>query len=216
MKDAPRNSSVLDIGSSSGILLNDLIDLGFEVNNLFGVDISPNAVQNCKENGIEHAYVMDAQNIELDKKFDYIIASDCLEHLEDDNKALQNWRTLLKPNGTIYVFVPAFMTLWSEHDVANMHYRRYTKKELTSKMALNGFNLQRSNYWNFFLFPPVLVVRLLGKLTSSKGKEATGDLNKISVFNIPLLSLINFENKLHKYFRFPFGVSTYCIAKKAD
>jgi predicted SAM-dependent methyltransferase len=73
---------------------------------------------------------MDAQNITLDEKFDVIIASDCLEHLKEDEKALKNWYELLNKNGVAFIFVPAFMSLWSYHDEYNMHYRRYTNSEL--------------------------------------------------------------------------------------
>ena len=130
MKNAPKESLILDIGCSSGIFLKDLERLGFKIENLFGIDISEKAIANCKSNGIQNAFVMDAQNITLLEKFDIIIASDCLEHLQDDIKAINNWKSLLKNGGLMYVFVPAFQSLWSYHDEVNKHFRRYTKIEL--------------------------------------------------------------------------------------
>ncbi len=214
LKNYSKDVSILDIGCSSGILLNELVDIGFDVDNLYGIDISSKAIQNCKKNGIQNSFVMDAQNVNLKKKYDIVIASDCLEHLEDDEKALKNWRELLKPNGSLYVFVPAFMTLWSEHDVVNMHFRRYKKKELKNKLLKNGFEINKSSYWNFSLFIPILTIRLLSRLRTSKKQNLTGDLEEISIFNNLLFNLINFENKLLKYINFPLGVSTYCIARK--
>lgn len=96
LKDTPRGSKIIDIGCSSGIFLKDLEQIGFKPENLFGVDISEKAIENCKNNGIQNAFVMDAQNITLFEKFDIIIASDCLEHLQDDIKAINNWKSLLK------------------------------------------------------------------------------------------------------------------------
>ena len=214
LENSSKNINILDIGCSSGILLNELIEVGIDPNNLFGIDISPQAIQNCRKNGIKNSFVMDAQNIELEKEFDVIIASDCLEHLEDDSKALKHWHSLLKPDGSLYVFVPAFMVLWSEHDVANMHFRRYAHNELKKKLKKNGFEINKSGYWNFFLFLPILTIRLLSKLNVFKKERTNGDLDKSTLFNNLLFNLIHFENKTLKYISFPFGVSTYCIAKK--
>jgi SAM-dependent methyltransferase len=214
LKDVPKDSKVLDIGCSSGIFLKDLENLGFNIDNLFGIDISENAIANCKANGIQHCFVMDAQNITISESFDIIIASDCLEHLEDDKKALKNWNSLLKSDGKMYVFVPAFMSLWSYHDTVNMHYRRYTNPELKAKLLAENLEIIKSSYWNFFLFIPVYGFRKMSTFFQ-KNKTAESDISiGNAVVNKLLLYLIIFENKLLKVFRFPFGVSTFCIAKK--
>ena len=214
VKNAPKDSKILDIGCSSGIFLKDLEVLGFKLENLYGIDISDTAIENCRANGIHNSFVMDAQNITLTESFDIIIASDCLEHLEDDNKALKNWKSLLKIGGTMYVFVPAYMSLWSYHDTINMHYRRYTKEELKSKLLAENLAVEKASYWNFFLFIPVYAFR---KLTSvfNKNKKGEADLSIGNSFvNSSLLNLILLENKLLKAVNFPFGVSTFCIAKR--
>ena len=84
LKSQPKHINILDIGCSSGLLLKELINIGFEPDNLFGIDISSIAIKNCKKNGLGNTSVMDAQCIELNKTFDVIIASDCLEHIEND------------------------------------------------------------------------------------------------------------------------------------
>ena len=215
LKNAPKDSKILDIGCSSGIFLKDLEKLGFSLDNLYGVDISEKAIDNCRANGIPNAYVMDAQNITLTETFDIIIASDCLEHLQDDKQALKNWKSLLKTGGIMYVFVPAFMSLWSYHDEVNMHFRRYTNAELKSKMLAENLQILKSSYWNFFLFLPVYGFR---KITASFQKNKTGE-SDISIgnsfVNSALLQLIIFENKLLKRINFPFGVSTFCIVRKS-
>ena len=216
LKDAPKDSKILDIGCSSGIFLKDLENLGFKPENLFGIDISEVAIENCKANGLQHCFVMDAQNITLTETFDIIIASDCLEHLEDDKKALKNWKSLLNIGGQMYVFVPAFMSLWSYHDTINMHHRRYTNTELKSKIQAENLEIQKASYWNFFLFLPVYGFR---KMTSvfQKNKKGESDISIGNAFvNSTLLKLIVFENKLLKVMNFPFGVSTFCIAKRVS
>ena len=214
LKNVSKDIKVLDIGCSSGIFLKDLEALGFKAENLYGIDISDIAIKNCKANGIQNSFVMDAQNITLNESFDIIIASDCLEHLEDDKKALKNWKSLLKIGGKIYVFVPAFMSLWSYHDTINMHYRRYTNTELKSKLLAENLSIQKASYWNFFLFLPVYGYRKISSVFN-KDKKGEGDISIGNLFvNRVLLQLIIFENKLLKVFNFPFGVSTFCIAKR--
>jgi SAM-dependent methyltransferase len=215
LRTSSRDINILDIGCSSGTLLNELAEMGFDVDNLFGIDISPKAVQNAKEAGIQNSFVMDASHIDLNRKFDIAIASDCLEHIENDRLALNNWHEILNPGGSLYVFVPAFMTLWNEHDEANMHFRRYTRRDLKQKLHESGFEIKKSSYWNFFLFFPILLVRLSARSRVYKKQNDTGDLDGIPKFNKLLFNLLNFENKLLKFISFPFGVSTYCIAKKS-
>lgn len=214
IKTAHRDSKILDIGCSSGVFLKDLEAIGFKAKNLYGVDISENAIKNCKSNDITNAFVMDAQHITLTEKFDIIVSSDCLEHLEDDKKALKNWNSLLKIGGTLYVFVPAFKSLWSYHDEVNMHFRRYKKEELKSKLLNENLEIIKSSYWNFTLFAPVYAFRKLSTVMQNN-KTGESDITIGNHFiNGVLLNLLIMENKLLKFISFPFGVSTYCIAKK--
>lgn len=212
LKQTPKDAKILDIGCSSGVLLNELIEDGFKKEKLYGIDVSEKAIANAKDNGLTHVYVMDAQEITLKEKFDIIIASDCLEHLQQDEKALQNWYNLLAQGGQIMIFVPAFMSLWSQHDEVNLHYRRYTLSQLKSKVQAAGFKIDKASYWNFSLFTPVYLSRKISGLF--KLKKKTGDLSGVPTANGLLYNLINLENKLLRKVSFPFGVSTFCIAKK--
>lgn len=212
----PRDARVLDIGTSSGLMLQELRDAGFRPDNLFGVDISPQAIANCHQNGFTNTFVMDAHDITFEEaSFDILIASDCLEHLERDEEALANWFKLLKPNGRLIVFVPAFKFLWSHHDDVNLHFRRYTNKELRTKLGRKSFTVQRSGYWNFLLFLPIAGVRLLTRSLAPNKSTPQGDLEMPGqAVNGVLETLVTTENRLMKVLRFPFGISTFCVATK--
>jgi len=216
LKDIPKESKILDVGCSSGIFLKSLEDLGFKKQNLFGVDISEKAIANCKSNGIQNAFVMDAENITIPEKFDIIVASDCLEHLKDDRKAIKNWKELLKKDGKMYVFVPAFQSLWSYHDEVNRHFRRYTNQELKEKLISEKLEVVKSSYWNFCLFVPVFFFRKISVFFNKNKPHQEGQIVENKVANSILLQLILIENKLLKYINFPFGISTFCIVKKID
>jgi SAM-dependent methyltransferase len=207
----------LDIGCSTGMLLSELISRGADPDSVYGVDISESAIGTCVERGLKHAHVMDAASITFDKEsFDCIVSSDCLEHLEDDNKALNNWYGLLKPGGRLVVFVPAFMSLWSPHDVVNHHYRRYERGELAKKMEAAGFTVQDQGYWNFTLFFPIFIFRLIKKVFFNISEQTPQeDLKRPNLLiNKLLFGLLALENRLLKHLHFPIGVSTYCICTK--
>lgn len=215
LKKYPRDIKILDVGCSSGLLLQDLNQIGFSKSNLFGVDISDKAINICQKNGFKNTFVMDGQTPVLNINFDFIVASDCLEHLKDDDLALKNWYKLLKENGTALIFVPAYMFLWSDHDEVNQHYRRYTKKQLTQKLKSNGFIIKQSGFWNFFLFTPIAIIRLLLKLkpTSRVKKD---NLYQLPLFNKLFINLLKLENFLLKYIALPIGVSAFCVVVKTS
>ena len=88
--------------------------------------------------------VLDAKLPELlgvpESQYDLITLFDVLEHVEDDVAALKAIRTRLKPDGTLLVTVPANQWMWSAHDIAHHHHRRYSKATLARVFADAGFN----------------------------------------------------------------------------
>lgn len=211
-----RNSRILDIGCAGGALLLELKELGFK--NLTGLDVSENAIAVCKERGLDNVYVMDGANPTFEKNyFDIIISSDSLEHISDDKISLANWHSILKTNGELYVFVPAFMYLWSEHDLVNHHFRRYTAIELKSKMENAGFEVEKYCYWNFLMYFPTTAFRLFQRIKYSfiKNNNPKDHLNDFNpLINKLLIKIIKAENVIFKAFGLPVGVSAFAKAKK--
>ena len=214
----PKHSKILDVGCSSGQLLHDLERTGFKKDQLFGIDISESGINLAQASGFTNTEIMDGSNLTYpDEYFDVLISSDSLEHIEFDERALLHWFRVLKPGGTLIVFVPAFMALWSAHDIVNHHFRRYTKHTLTSKVESAGFKIEQRGYWNLFLFFPIACVRILKRNSAKElgSKKAQDDLNPTHpLLNSILKSLLRIENLLLR--TLPFGVSTFCIAKKPE
>jgi len=211
---------VIDIGCSTGQLLKRLNDEGFNSTNLYGIDVSQDAINKCHENGLKNTFVMDATNINWpDHKFDLIIASDCLEHISNDLEALRSWKKLKSPEGLMMIFVPSFMFLWSAHDETNHHYRRYTQKQLQNLGSKVNLALVNHGYWNFSLFLPVFFVHKLAniKRTFIRNKTPNGTNWNLSfsLMDRFFYHLLSLENSIiiKLRFRFPFGISTYCIFK---
>lgn len=208
---------VLDIGCSGGPLLSDLQARGFA--SLAGIDVSDRAIARCHDRGFTRTQTMDAGRLEFeDQSFDVIVASDVLEHLADDLAALKEWYRVLAPGGLLFAFVPAHPFLWSTHDDANQHQRRYRHEELRSRITESGFLLRRSGWWNSALFPPVALVRLGQRVMPkpSAGEGAEHDLRPTPApINRALAGLLSVENRLLATgLDLPFGVSLFAVAAR--
>jgi len=216
INDYSKDTETLEVGCSGGVLIESLKMHGFR--RLQGIDIDDNAVEICRQKGISDVHIADAEKTEFkDQQFDLIIASDVLEHIRDEDRALQEWRRILKSGGKLIIFVPAFQFLWSAHDEVNHHYRRYQKSGLINALKKNGFKAERASYWNFSLFLPVSVARLSRKLFSGGKRTAADQLFEVNpLINKILVYMLRLENKLLSWkINLPLGVSAFAVATRA-
>jgi SAM-dependent methyltransferase len=155
--------------------------------------------------------------------YDLVCAFDVIEHVEDDLKAVQEMKRVCKKGGYVMVTVPAFMSLWGQHDVVNQHYRRYRLHELEQLfLADNDGIITYKNYFNSLLFPPIFLARtamkFLAKFTKPKREGAGSDHTLIDEDSVILKILENiFETErklLQKAWKFPVGVSAVLVWKK--
>ncbi len=196
---------ILDVGCGGGGLIKFLERKEFK--KIFGIDISGRAVERCKKRGIKDVFVEDGAETKFDDKmFNIIIADNVLEHIKDENAALNEWNRILKKNGRLIVFVPAFSFLWSQHDERCHHYRRYSQSALIKTLEKANFEVERSSYWNFSLFFPISLVKI------SQQRDQLYELNP--VVNRLLIQLLKFENWLLGRLNFPVGVSVFGVARK--
>mgnify|MGYP001558544272 CR=1 FL=1 len=211
----PKDAHLVELGCSGGNILARLQSAGFT--NVLGIDKSPHAIAACKERGLINVKEASAETTGLSSKsIRAIIAIDLFEHIPDEAAALQEWRRILEPNGFLILFVPAFMLLWSNHDVENEHVRRYRKKEFVALLKRNGFIIEQTSYWNFLLFFPALCVRILGRLVPSFLKPAAKPAHAPPLLNEIITCLLYLENYLlfKKNVRYPVGVSLFVLARK--
>jgi SAM-dependent methyltransferase len=97
---------------------------------------------------------------------DLVVAYDVLEHIPDDATAAKQIFELLRPGGMFLVAVPCDMRLWSAHDEAVDHVRRYERDELVSLLIGAGFVLEDVRSWMVLLRPAVRLRR-----RSSRGSD---------------------------------------------
>ena len=155
-----------------------------------------------------------------ENSFDLVCAFDVIEHVENDSLAVSEVKRVAKREGILIITVPAFMSLWSHHDVINHHYRRYKINQIEKL-----FNKEQkgtkifTTYFNFFLFPPIYIVRSLSNLfLSIKNRPGSGsdfETFKAGILNTILYNVMAFESKLvNKNIKLPFGVSVLYAWKK--
>ena len=145
------------------------------------------------------------------RQFGLVCAFDVLEHVERDRSAVQEMVRVCKPNGFVCVTVPAYMFLWSYHDIVNWHYRRYTLKRLKHLFREKG-RINYHSYFNFLLFPPIFLFRtvpkILGVGTVRKGAGSDFSAGERSCLQDLLFAILSMERFwIGRRHRSPFGVS---------
>jgi SAM-dependent methyltransferase len=146
-----------------------------------------------------------------DGHYDFIVLLDVLEHIPGDLEALQALRRKLAPGGRLMVTVPAYPWMWSAHDVAHHHQRRYTAATLRDVFVRAGFRIRHRTYFNTLLFPLIVGVRALHKLTGRTGGD--DDAMPSPAVNRLLEKLFGAERYLVARGSLPFGVSLALIAE---
>jgi SAM-dependent methyltransferase len=154
--------------------------------------------------------------------YDLVCAFDVIEHIEDDSKAMAEIYRVLKINGHAMITVPAFQFLWSNHDVVNHHYRRYSKKRLQNLISQN-LKIEYLTFFNFLLFSPIAFTRIIGRIkkTEADPTQIKSDFefqknNKL--LNRIFYEIFGLEKILLPSIILPFGVSllTICTKKAPD
>lgn len=103
--------------------------------------------------------------------YDLVGAFDVVEHVEDDRAAIAALGQCLKPGGRLVISVPAHQWMWSAHDDANHHKRRYSKASLRRLIEDSPLKLEAIGYFNSLLFPAAVAARFAGKLTGREGSD---------------------------------------------
>jgi putative flippase GtrA/SAM-dependent methyltransferase len=153
----PEGSRLLDAGCGSGRMLDDLAGYG----TVSGTDTSLWAVAAARGRGHRNVELEAVEHLHHpDESFDLVTCLDVLEHVPEDQRALAELWRVTAPGGHLLVTVPAYQTLWSAHDVANHHYRRYRKRGLCSSAQEAGWEVERTTYFNSLLLPAAALVRL--------------------------------------------------------
>jgi SAM-dependent methyltransferase len=206
----PAAARIVDVGCGTGATAAALARFG----SVTGVDISPLALEFCRRRGLERLEQGAAEALPLaGNSVDLIVATDILEHLDDDRAALGEFRRVLQPGGHAIITVPAYRMLWSEHDEALMHRRRYVAGQLRRSLEATGFETVKLSYMVTFLLPMALT-RLLRRCPRA-GRVAQAQVVPVpALVNSALIGLQRLETSLIRRVNLPCGLSVLAVARK--
>lgn len=192
----PANGWALDIGAAAGGNTRVLRSAGWDT---LAVEYTEVGATLAKGRGLT-AVRGDATKLPLaDGSLGLVVAFDVLEHIDDDLAAAREIVRCLRPGGHLLVAVPTDMRLWSEHDEAVGHVRRYERAELLSLVERAGLVDVDVRSWNVLLRPLVALRRK--RSTGSDLDEPSAATNAVlraavvaervlPVQNLPSVSLL--------------------------
>lgn len=200
---------ILDLGCGTGVIATELA----KWSDVVGLDFSDKALAYCQSRGVGDLVQANGEALPLQSAtVDGVLALDIFEHIENDEAAFRESFRVLRPGGILVLSVPAFKALWGPHDVALMHFRRYRRSDVERRLKDVGFRIERASYSVFFLFPVVVLVRILEKMKRGEAKASLpatpGWLNRA------LIKLQDYEASLIARFPLPWGSSVIAVARK--
>jgi SAM-dependent methyltransferase len=201
---------VLDAGCGTGRNVIEFASLG----EVHGVDSSPEAIGFCRRRGISGVVEGKLEQLPFaDGEFGLVVATDVLEHVPDDVAAARELRRVAAPDGHLLVTVPAYQWLWSQHDDAYHHFRRYTWRQLRTMLNTAGWEPVTWSYFNSFLLPAIAAVRVL--TPRRRGGNGRPDLHLTpQAINRLLLAPMRAEASLiERGRRLPAGVSVGAVCR---
>jgi SAM-dependent methyltransferase len=162
-------SEILEVGAGTGSNLAMLQGLG-HVDAIEPDDKARALASRRAGISVEGGMLPDQVHL-LDGHYDLIVLLDVLEHIEDDRGSLRVLREKLAPGGMMVVTVPASPWMWSAHDVAHHHKRRYTARTLRAVFDAAGLRVRHMSHFNTLLYPLIAAARIVGRLRHREGSD---------------------------------------------
>jgi SAM-dependent methyltransferase len=204
-----RDARILDVGTSTGTNLRMLGELGFT--RFEGIDSSDDAARWCEAKGLGHVTRGDAGCLPFaDESFDLVLATDVIEHVDDDGAALREITRVLKRGGRALITVPAFRSLWGLQDEISQHKRRYRAREVLALVRGAGLQVLERFYFNYVLFVPIFLARQAMRLW--RPRIASENQVNSPFVNRALGAIFRFDVRTAPRLRPPFGVSYLVLA----
>ena len=208
---SPRPLRLLDVGCGTGAMSARLTQWGGVVS----ADFSPLALQFSRRRHLMHLVRADAMRLPIaSESFDVAVVMDVLEHLPDDRAALCELHRVLKPGGRVIATVPAYPHLWSEHDIALMHHRRYVRRELQARFTEAGFHIEKLSHTMMLLYPIVALQRRVNAHKPPHDPPQAAMPMVPAPLNAALTALLGLENAFARRLNFPYGLSLLAIGVK--
>jgi 2-polyprenyl-3-methyl-5-hydroxy-6-metoxy-1,4-benzoquinol methylase len=199
--------TILDIGCGDGLFLPELARFG-EVEG-----VEPFAELVSRDNPYRSRIRISSfdENYLPGKQYSLILMLDVLEHSQNAVGTLRHALNLLGPRGKIVLTLPAFMTLWTNHDVLNRHYVRYTKSSFRTVAREAGLHIEEERYLYHWTCPLKIGIRLVERVLRLSPKPA--EVPALAI-NELLFRISRIEQIALTPLSLPFGSSLMIIGSK--
>lgn len=216
-RDPGGSRLLMDLGCGVGGMLEPMAQYG----KVIGTDVTFQGLEHCARRGFPRLLASHGTHGPIrDNSLHCVTAFDALEHIEDDLGALAEIHRMLEPGGVLIASGPAYQFLFAQQDRITHHFRRYTRGEFTQKARAVGFQVQKSSYINFWLFPAILPAVLLLKLKQAVQKtsdDLAGSNVGIGIprwLNATLAGIFSSEAAVLRLLSAPAGHSLIMVARK--
>jgi len=139
VRTLPKDTYFLEIGTGNGEFLKYLISLGLKGES---IDFSESVISylNLQKDKFKGVVIKKGDILEYktNKKYDAVFCFEVLEHIKEDELAINNISKLLKPNGKFFFSVPAHQKEWSVIDKTKGHFRRYEREGIERRLKNSG------------------------------------------------------------------------------
>ena len=159
-----------------------------------------------------------------DASVDVVTAFDVIEHCADDVEALREVRRVLRPGGRLFMSVPAYQWAWTDFDVHNGHYRRYTRARAVAAVEAAGLEVLRATHAFATVFPAFTAQRLAARVRERRAahSRAVGPADIVPALRAPslversLLAMCRVDEALLARHDLAFGSSVLLAASRGD
>jgi SAM-dependent methyltransferase len=211
----PPEDLFFDVGGGNGFVSLALANAGIKT---VLVEPGDKGVVNARNRGVQniiHSTLEDAGF--KDRSLPAVGMFDVLEHIQDDGKFLRTLHGLMRPNGRLYITVPAHQWLWSVVDHDSGHYRRYTTRSLNDVLTRSDFKVEYATYFFLPLVFPIYLFRTLpSRLGYRKGGGVEGCQGELSshspLVNKALKHTLGIELSIINKRQIPLGASCIIVA----
>ena len=145
------------------------------------------------------------------ESFDLVCAFDVIEHVEDDRGAVAAMARLASRGGHVAATVPAYAWMWSAHDVAHHHKRRYGLEAFEGLFRDAGLTVVKASHFNALLLPIAIFARWAKRVV---GLDAPDDAMPAPWVNAALLALLGSERRWLRHASLPWGLSILVVARR--